>query len=65
MQKTLQGLVHSFIIGDFITNTAHYPSRLLLRRVMLLYGLGLLEKRITITGGFHSTQYHNLFLMYS
>ena len=63
MQKTLQSLVHSFVLSDFITNITHYPSRLLLRRIILLFGLGLVEGRIKITGGSHCNQYLNLFLM--
>jgi len=50
MQATLQSLVHSFVVGDFITNIIHHPSRQLLRRIVLLYGLGLVENCIKVTG---------------
>ena len=54
MQATLQSIVHSFVVGVFITNTVHYPSRLLLRRVIALYGLGLVEENhIASTGTSH------------
>lgn len=62
MQATLQSVVHNFVVGVFITNTTHQPSRLLLRRIILFYGLGLVENRIKVTGGSHCSQYLNLFL---
>jgi hypothetical protein len=63
MQKTLQSLVHSFVLSDFITNITHYPSCLLLRRIILMYGLGLVEGRIKINGESHCDEYLDLFLM--
>lgn len=37
IQDTLFGLVHSFIAGNFVTNTDHKSSRLLLRRIAHFY----------------------------
>jgi hypothetical protein len=50
MQNTLQSLVHSFVVGDFVTNITHHPSRSLLRRIVLLYRIGLMEDRFRTTG---------------
>jgi len=50
MQATLQSLIHSFVIGDFITNIAHNPSRQLLRRILLFYHLGLMDRDGSETG---------------
>ena len=47
MQRTLQSLVHSFMVSDFITNTNHHESRALLRRILIFYGLGKMEKRVS------------------
>ena len=49
MQNTLQSLLHSFIVGDFITNITHLPSRSLLRRLVLLYHIGLVEDQFQHT----------------
>ncbi|CAA7270130.1 unnamed protein product [Cyclocybe aegerita] len=37
MQDTVASLIHSFVIGTYITNMSHTPSRLLLRRMMEFY----------------------------
>jgi hypothetical protein len=50
MQMTLQSLIHSFVLNDFITNTTHHPSRQLLRRIVLFFGLGLVEGRLELEG---------------
>ena len=50
MQNTLRSLVHSFVVGEFITNITHHPSRSLLRRIVLLYRIGLVEDRFQATG---------------
>ena len=50
MHTTLQSLVHSFVVSDFITNITHHPSRSLLRRIVLLYYIGLVEERFQSTG---------------
>ena len=50
MQMTLQSLVHSFVVGDFVTNITHHPSRSLLRRIVLLSHIGLVEDRFQPTG---------------
>ncbi len=52
MQTTLQGIIHCFVVGDFITNITHHPSRQLLRRIVLFYHQGLVKRRIKITGMF-------------
>lgn len=50
MQLTLQSLLHSFVVGEFITNISHHPSRALLRRIVILYGRGLVEDCLQPTG---------------
>jgi hypothetical protein len=49
MQRTLQGLIHSFILHNFLTNTSH-PTRVLLRRIILFFHMGLMEKEILASG---------------
>jgi len=49
MQGTLQGLIHSFILHKFLTNTSH-PTRVLLRRMILFYHMGLIEDEIPESG---------------
>jgi len=49
MQRTLQGLIHSFILHKFLTNTSH-PTRILLRRLILFYHMGLIENEIPESG---------------
>jgi hypothetical protein len=49
MQRTLQGLVHSFILHNFLTNTSH-PTRVLLRRIILFFHMGLIENEIPASG---------------
>jgi hypothetical protein len=49
MQRTLQGLVHSFILHNFLTNTSH-PTGVLLRRMVLFFHMGLLENEIPASG---------------
>ena len=51
MQQTLRGLIHSFILHKFLTNTSH-PTRILLRRMILFYHMGLLEDEIPESGVF-------------
>jgi hypothetical protein len=53
MQETLFSLVHSFVISEFIMNITHHPSRQLLRRIVLFYGLGLVENRLKVEGRPH------------
>ena len=50
MQNTLRSLLHSFVVGDKVTNITHLPSRSLLRRLVLLYHIGLVENRFQHTG---------------
>ena len=49
MQRTLQGLIHSFILHKFLTNTSH-PTCVLLRRLILFYHMGLIEDEIPESG---------------
>ena len=49
MQKTLQGLVHSFVLHNFLTNTSH-PTGVLLRRIIIFFHMGLVEKGIPASG---------------
>ena len=50
MQLSLQSLVHGFVVGEFITNISHHPSQALLRRIVILYGRGLVEDCLRLTG---------------
>ncbi|KAF8809712.1 hypothetical protein BYT27DRAFT_7222307 [Phlegmacium glaucopus] len=45
MQGMLQGLVHSFILHNFLTNTSH-PTGVLLCRIILFFHMGLIENKI-------------------
>jgi hypothetical protein len=49
MQRTLQGLVHSFILHNFLTNISH-PTGVLLRRIILFFHMGLMENEIPSSG---------------
>jgi hypothetical protein len=50
IQVTLQSLIHTFVLNEFISNTFHHPSRQLLRRIVTFWGLAFLEKRVTPEG---------------
>jgi hypothetical protein len=50
MQRTLHGVVHSFMLDTFITNTSHPPSRQLLRRILVFYMHGLMHREIPTEG---------------
>lgn len=50
MQATLPSLIHTLVLSTFISNTFHHPSRQLLRRIAIFWGLGLLEGRMTPAG---------------
>ncbi|KAF8874506.1 hypothetical protein CPB84DRAFT_1690089 [Gymnopilus junonius] len=43
MQDTLQGVIHAFVLNNFLTNTAHWPTRQIFCRILLFYHLGLVE----------------------
>ena len=49
MQGTLQGLIHSFILHNFLTNISH-PTLVLLRRIILFFHMGLIENEIPDSG---------------
>ena len=51
MQETLQGLIHSFVLHKFLTNTSH-PTRVMLRRIILFYHMGLIEGMVPESGMF-------------
>ncbi|KAF8965329.1 hypothetical protein BDZ97DRAFT_1659254, partial [Flammula alnicola] len=53
MEMTAQSMFHSFIMDQFLTNTVHYRSRVLLRRIIDFYRLGLLEKKLVQTDAGH------------
>lgn len=50
MECTAQSMLHSFVMDQFLTNTVHHRSRLLLRRMGDFYRQGLLEKKIEASG---------------
>lgn len=50
MQLTLQGVVHTFILDKFITNTSHFATRSLLRRIVIFYLDGTMGRKIPIDG---------------
>lgn len=50
MPQTLSGVIHSFILDKFLTNTAHQASRQLLRRMLVFYLHGLMDKKISTEG---------------
>lgn len=50
MQATVDSLVHTFILSDFISNTFHHPSRELLRRIVVFWALGLLQHPFSANG---------------
>ncbi len=43
MQATVESLVHTFILSNFILNTFHHPSCELLCRIVIFWALGLLQ----------------------
>ncbi|KAF8953374.1 hypothetical protein BDZ97DRAFT_1679585 [Flammula alnicola] len=49
MEATSQGLLHAFIINEFITNTSHCSSCHLLCHIVDFYYLGLIEKIIPLS----------------
>ena len=50
MQQTLSGVIHSFMLDKFLTNTSHQASRQLLRRILMFYLHGLMDKKISSQG---------------
>lgn len=50
MQRTLEGVIHSFMLDKFITNTTHLASRSLLRRIVIFYLDGLMGGKIPTDG---------------
>jgi len=46
MEITAEGLLHAFVLNEFITNTYHYPSRALFRRILDFCKKGLLEGKV-------------------
>jgi hypothetical protein len=50
MQTTLQSMIHTFVINEFISNTFHHPSHKLLRHIIIFWGLAIVEDRLTTEG---------------
>jgi len=50
IQATVQSLLHTFVLSDFISNTYHNPARQLLRRIVIFWGLGVLGQCIDQEG---------------
>lgn len=50
MQSTVESLVHSFILNEFISNTVHHASRELLRSIVVFWAEGLLEHSYSVQG---------------
>ena len=48
--QSAAALVDTFVLDRFLTNTAHFPTRSLLRRMLLFYFKGLFDPRIDIEG---------------
>ncbi|KAF8873848.1 hypothetical protein CPB84DRAFT_1690553 [Gymnopilus junonius] len=46
MQDTLQGVIHAFILNNFLTNTSHWPTCQIFHHILLFYHLGLMEESI-------------------
>jgi hypothetical protein len=60
MQRTMLGLIHVFIIGDFISNTNHTATRVLLCRLASFYYQGHVLDKYKKDGQFdffHSNQF--------
>ncbi|KAJ3493289.1 hypothetical protein NLJ89_g11055 [Agrocybe chaxingu] len=49
IQDTAASLIHSFTVGNYITNTSHHPSRLLLRKMMEFYYRGVVLEDVDVT----------------
>ncbi|KAF8969125.1 hypothetical protein BDZ97DRAFT_1915488 [Flammula alnicola] len=52
MQRSVQSLLHSFALSNFITNITHHPSRALLRRMLMFCYMGLIENVIHVSDPF-------------
>lgn len=52
LQATACSLMHTFVLGDFLTNITHHPTRLILRRLLVFYFLALFEQRVDKNGEF-------------
>lgn len=50
MRQTLQGLIHTFVLHQFLTNISHPPTRLLFRRMVLFYHHGLIDSGVPHDG---------------
>ncbi|PPQ83530.1 hypothetical protein CVT25_006959 [Psilocybe cyanescens] len=53
MEKTAESIIHSFVMDQFLTNTVHYRSRQLLRRIVDFCRLGFLEKKLVQSDACH------------
>lgn len=50
IQATVQSLLHTFVLSNFISNTYHNPAHQLLRRIVIFWGLGILGQCIDQEG---------------
>lgn len=50
MQDTFYGIVHSFCANMLVTNASHPATRVLLRRIIQLYHLGLVRNEFDHDG---------------
>jgi hypothetical protein len=58
METTAQGLLHAFVLNEFITNTYHYQSRALFRRILDFCKKGLLEGKVKKNSAYYCTTHH-------
>lgn len=57
MEITAQGFLHAFVLNEFITNTYHYLSCALFRRILDFCKKGLLEEKVKRTGVYNHMSY--------
>ena len=50
MQETLVSLLHAFVLDRFLSNATHHPSRLIIRRILLFYHVGLVDGLVSRNG---------------
>lgn len=52
LPDTLVGIVHSFVVGDIITNANHLSARFHLQEMIAFYHLALVERGLDVDGTF-------------
>ncbi|KAF8896910.1 hypothetical protein CPB84DRAFT_1848087 [Gymnopilus junonius] len=55
MEVTVQSLIHTFILDQFLSNTTYHQSHLLLHRIIDFYRMGLLEEQYVDPGTCETT----------